>query len=276
MKPVAILLVSLLVSYSLLAQTPYQPFLSSKAWYEYNSTTPGSSGPGEQYFKGDTAIINNKIYTSIVSTAARTTQVREDTAMRKVYELTDSGEIVLYSFASIPGQIDTFLGTPTLLDSITSWSTYSGLRRAFWYHGFHRPIIEGIGNIFNGDIFGNYPSYKMLHCCYNSDDQLIYRIHEPYAADCGPALAISDLHLSAETLTMYPNPAQRRVTLKSYMGFTHAVITAIDVQGRSILHLENFDSDQVEVDIGPDYTGFIFFTVKDQEGYEITKKVLIE
>ncbi|MCB0835395.1 MAG: T9SS type A sorting domain-containing protein [Bacteroidetes bacterium] len=238
-------------------------------WYEY-----AIGMIGENYMhivKGDSTI-NGIVYKKLLGTSGGNDPLllREDTVEKKVYHYNVSSEELVYDFSLVPG--DTFYigGYRALLQSITdtiSHQYYSSTLQNLVLsinspkvftlidldrEGFEYIWIEGIGSVCG---LGFYPclafSSAYLLCHFDSTGKRNYHYFllpkEKDSCKAYSSVGIETLSNINTIVSVYPNPANEKVTFSWELGYSHLPVklkiftfTGEMVQEREITRLESF------------------------------------
>lgn len=183
---------------------------------------------------------------------------RQDVAGKKVYLYVpnEHKDTLLYDFANLAvGQPypETILSPLYLGYMVQGESTMilDGVSYRRWSIGTSTypnsvSVVEGIGSS-QGFATGFLPSYQhqpfesmyYLHCFIKDGVTLFSNwpshfryLPFPSAGYCGAELSLSDLNLSSDGFTLYPNPASEKLSVRSGQAIDALLIT--DIQGRSV------------------------------------------
>lgn len=253
-----ILLIASLAIQSTYAQS-YARVLDTQQWIiteDHPGPGPGGTSTYHWLINEKDTIVSGKSYALVVYHSTGYSGMRrlfrEDTLLRKVYQLTDSGEVIIFSFAAThAGQSDTIYNSPCTVDSITLVSTPSGIRKVFYCnvpaHSYTDRVMEGVGSIRFSDVFSTN-DHSLEHFCasYDFHGGLIagYDICPKFAYASG----ISDLSYSYG-LQIYPNPMFGKLHVESQQELSSTNIVVLDLLGRELLSINNLTGYSAGIDL---------------------------
>jgi hypothetical protein len=283
----ALLSFLLVIEVSDLSAQAYMPMLATKQWASHEvHPGPGSCRcytPIWWINSGDTTIAG-VTYTKILNPSLDSTMlVREDTLLRRVYQLKYGIEQILFSFnASTPGQIDTLNGQSCILDSITAYTFNSVARRKFTFHyiqggnTINIEIIEGIGAINDGNlgiIFGTF-ILKSLCSTYDFTDNLTYSTTS--TSSCAEYHATDIASIDPASFRIYPVPAAGSVTIASELADHITEVNLTDMLGRSIPTQLQRGDNAITVHTKDAVRGFVIANIKMLDGSIYSQKLTFE